>query len=562
VEDLNAILELALGRGVDLLTAGELHIVRRIRGLRGAPARLYARLTARRPIVFAVDRLAVPGVPDPAAAVEVLVSLELMDRFVPWDRRLAVFTVVELKEVCRALELPVGGRRAELEDRLQGRRGWSNRAVVQVRHRGLIVRLEQWALLRRRPDRSAFVVERLGHVRWPSYACTPGTGLHRDRRHLLGWEALWRGRDELEPEVLLRALDAREEWPPGNLDLRGPLRKRILCAARDRERAGDPAGARALYQGLVDGGHLPAAEVAVRVARTLEAEGRSEQAWEHLVNARASSRGPSRLAIARSGRRLAAQLRRGWAPDPPPRRPPVRHLVLPGAERIGTRPGYQSGEVVRAVEPAVAELVSSLGRTVLFAEGPLWTTLFALLFADAYFLPVPGALPVPFLAGPLDVGRPDFARRRPIAVAGVLDAVGAGEAPERIRVADERLRGTWLSGAAWNRASVDQLVAVAKGMGPTSLRVILETLLREGWRAARGLPDLVVLPGPRIRLPGAMPSRLGEGLVLAEVKGPTDSVRDEQAAWFDRLLGAGAKVELWQVSAGRGSPMPTADHSG
>ncbi|MBW1877749.1 MAG: VRR-NUC domain-containing protein [Deltaproteobacteria bacterium] len=92
--------------------------------------------------------------------------------------------------------------------------------------------------------------------------------------------------------------------------------------------------------------------------------------------------------------------------------------------------------------------------------------------------------------------------------------------------------------------------------------MILETLLREGWRAARGLPDLVVLPGPRIRLPGAMPSRLGEGLVLAEVKGPTDSVRDEQAAWFDRLLGAGAKVELWQVSAGRGSPMPTADHSG
>jgi hypothetical protein len=208
------------------------------------------------------------------------------------------------------------------------------------------------------------------------------------------------------------------------------------------------------------------------------------------------------------------------------------------------------------VEPAVADLVSSRGRTALFAEGPLWTTLFALLFADAYFLPVPGALPVPFLAGPLDVGRPDFARRRPVAVARVLDAVGAGEAPERIREADERLRGTWLSGAAWKRASADQLVAIAEGMRPTSLRVVLETLLREGWRAARGLPDLVVLPGPPVRLPGAMPSRLEGGLVLAEVKGPTDSVRDEQAAWFDRLLRAGARVELWQVRVGAG-PLPS-----
>jgi len=550
VEDLNTILELALGRGGHLLTAGEVLVVRRIRSLRGAPARLFARLTARRPEVFAVERLAIPDVPDPSAAVDALVTADLMDRFVPWDHRLVVFTVAELREICRALDLPVGGRRADLVDRLRGRRGWSPRAVVRVRHRALILRLEQWALLRRRPDRSAFVVDRLGHVRWPAYRCTPGTGLHPDRRRLLDWEALWRDRAALEPEVLLRALDTREEWPPGDLDLRRPLRKRILRAARERERIGDPAGARRLYLGLVEGGHLSAGDVAVRVARTLEAEGRPEEAWDHLVAVRPRSRGSNRLAIARSGRRLAALLRRGWAPDPPLRRPAERHLVLPGAARVGGRPGYRSSGVARTVEPAVAQRVSSAGREALFAEGPLWTTLFALLFADAYFLPIAGALPVPFLAGPLDVGRPEFARRRPAAVGEVLGAVEAGEAPERIRAVDARLRGTWLSGAAWSRASSEQLAALAEGMGPQGLRAVLDALLVEGWRAARGLPDLVVLPGARVRLPGAVPSRLGEGLVLAEVKGPTDAVRDEQAVWFDRLLRAGVCVELWQVRAG------------
>lgn len=548
VEDLHLVVDLALRRGADLLTAGERLVVARIRGLRGPAASLYARLTARVPSVFVEDRLEAPGVEDPAAAVTALIAAGLADRLVPWRHRIEVLTAAELRDLARDRGLPTSGRKSALIERLVPHPAPLGRRFVRVRHRGLLRRLEQWAFLRRRPDRSALVVERLGHVRWPEYTPTGGRILHARRADLRAWEALWAGRDTLRPEALLAALDARATWPPGGLDLRRSLRRRILTTARDLERAGDPAGARALYAGLVEGGHVAPARVAVRVARTLEAEDRAEEAWRHLRAVLPVASGRARLAILRSGRRLAARLRRGWAPDPPLRVPTERHLRLPAAPSRGARPRYRGGARQGVVEEAVIGLLEAEGRRALHAEGPLWTTLFALLFADAYFLPVPGMLPVRFLAGPLDAGTPSFAPRRPEAVAAVLDAVSAGEAPARVARADARWRDTWLAGAAWSRAGSEDLVAVAEGMGPQGLRAVLEVLLRRGWRASRGLPDLVVLPGAPARLPGALPSRVGDGLLLAEIKGPTDTVRDEQALWFDRLLRAGAPVELWHVT--------------
>ena len=72
-----------------------------------------------------------------------------------------------------------------------------------------------------------------------------------------------------------------------------------------------------------------------------------------------------------------------------------------------------------------------------------------------------------------------------------------------------------------------------------------------------GLPDLVVCPGPAVRLPDAFPSQLPEGLLLAEVKGPGDTLRDAQVVWIDHLLARGATVEVWKVEReplGRSGP--------
>jgi hypothetical protein len=76
----------------------------------------------------------------------------------------------------------------------------------------------------------------------------------------------------------------------------------------------------------------------------------------------------------------------------------------------------------------------------------------------------------------------------------------------------------------------------------------MDRIVVGGRRATRGLPDLVILPGLPIRMTSAFPSRLDAGLLLVEVKGPSDTVRDEQAIWFDLLLRSDTAVELWEVA--------------
>ena len=60
--------------------------------------------------------------------------------------------------------------------------------------------------------------------------------------------------------------------------------------------------------------------------------------------------------------------------------------------------------------------------------------------------------------------------------------------------------------------------------------------------------DLVILPGPDVSLPRGHPRRLPPGLVAAELKGPTDALRDHQADWLDTLSAAGVAVELWEIA--------------
>jgi hypothetical protein len=155
-------------------------------------------------------------------------------------------------------------------------------------------------------------------------------------------------------------------------------------------------------------------------------------------------------------------------------------------------------------------------------------------------------LPARRLSGPLDVGRSGFALARPDAVASVLDAVARGEGPGLVARAWDQRFGQSLAGVAWTIAPRDTLVRVVHELGPRVILAVIGRLLDEGWRSAAGLPDLVVLAGAEGRVPGH-PSRVPTGAFFVEVKGPTDSVRDAQTVWFDRLAAAGARVERWDI---------------
>jgi Fanconi-associated nuclease 1 len=114
-------------------------------------------------------------------------------------------------------------------------------------------------------------------------------------------------------------------------------------------------------------------------------------------------------------------------------------------------------------------------------------------------------------------------------------------------VAIAQLAGVQLAGARWDRFSPGMLRELVLGIDGPSLSAVLRCFAEDYRASRRGMPDLCVLPGPAIKLPGALPGTIPEGMLLAEVKGPGDSLRDEQRVWMDRLLELGVPTELWKV---------------
>ncbi len=551
VSDLFDVLDRAVDRAGGLLTAGERRVVDRMRALEGEAAVAWARLTVRVPTVFEVSRLTLADVHDVPGALGVLTRAELVDPLVTWDDRARALRKADLIAAVRAVGLPTSGRREALLERLRGARGFTRERFVRVRHRGLLRRLERWAFLSPFPDRSTLVRERIGVVRWPDYTPTAGAALPTRRRAWLAYERLADRMAGLGapigPDEALSALRDGTARAPGRLDLQETLRREVIRVGQALEREGRPTEARELYARLVEdcGARLP--RVAFRWAQALVAEDRWTEAHALLTEARPGAGPVERLVIVRALRRIARRLGRSVAPDPPLRKPIRREVRLERASASAVRPRW--GPDALPIEAAICGWLRDQGRRACFSEGRYFTTLFALLFADVLFLEVPGALPVRWLAGPLDLGRPGFRERRSSAIDAVWQGISRGEGSARVREAWGRLRGVRIVGARWHRVTLPELEILADHLGPAGLRAILEPMLEHGLSRRRGLPDLVVFPGPPVRLPDALPGRLTEGLHLVEVKGPGDRLRDDQRLWLDCLVRAEVRTEVWEVAA-------------
>jgi len=321
------------------------------------------------------------------------------------------------------------------------------------------------------------------------------------------------------------------------------LARRIAsAAARDLERKRKHANAARVYEILVSEETSPSrrGEWAHRLAHSLDHAGDSKRAVKVLDQWRHEVPLGTRIALERTGQRLAKKTRMGWSPSIPLKEARQRHVSLPHSPRSGARIEHETAEMIHA----------QTGRRVLRGESSPWTTIFALLLYDLYWLPVDGMLPAQGLAGPLDLGTRAFASSRTTALEQTLAAVREGRAPQLIERADSMHRGERLAGANWSRLGPSDLVAICEAMPASALAMILERLAREGWSARRGLPDLIVLPGTPSKLHEGFPARLSESLHLVEVKGPGDRLRDDQRAWMHHLCTVGVKCEIWQIRLG------------
>ena len=533
LSDLKAVVQGALTTNGPLLTAGERVLAGRILALEGAPGRIYARLAGRRGEVFRAGQLAYH---DAEAGLAGLVELGLAHAGLPWSQRLPCFTVAELKAFCRDLGLRRGGKRDELLERLADT-PCSDEPVVRVVGKRLIRRLEFLWFRSGWRDRSVMVLERLGQLAPASYTPTGGGLAFDTRGELLAYEAA--RREEIDASI--EAFPASKGRAPHlrGLDVKRLRGRRIAEHARELERQGQDA--EPLYRLLLE--HEARIGFASwRLAQVLGKAGRAAEGAAVCAAWRDRVARTDRLRLERTGRRLAKKARSGWRPMRPLSAAPVRKVRLDASDRLKNRPGWDGTTVEGAVAKALAP------RTVLFAENLLWTTVFGLLFVDLYFQDVPGMLPVPYLQGPLDLGTASFRAHRAEAVEARLEAIRSGQGTALATAAFEARRGQSIAGLAWDVWSQEHLLAVLAGTPDAGLAAICERLLDEGWSAAQGLPDLCVLPGDASKI-DAVPSRVRGDLLLVEVKGPTDTLRDEQAVWHDQLMAAGVPIELWSVRA-------------
>lgn len=586
--DLRAALDVVDAAHRHLLSAGELIVLRRLRALAGPALSLVARLLARRDRLLPTQSIRYAEIDDLDAVIDELHRQGLVMSSadpLPVGALLELHDVPGLKEACAALGLPRGGDRATLTQRLRatGERArpalW--RPAVRLRHRGLLRRWCAWYLLDHEGDLSRLVIERLGVTRAPTYTPTGGPGLHPCRRAVASADraraeltALMAALGELGPALAtpLSADELRAAADRARPLLRPPwrllptqdrwsaarwARRSLTRVAAVHEKRGEQAEALAIYDLLH--ANLAArpderAEHAQRAALCLERLGRPAEGARTCAALLPIAPRAAQLALERTGARLARASRTPWIPCRPllPIRERRLRLALQPAPAEPGRPRWWLGVDGGASRPAlieevVAAALTAQGRSVFFAENGPWTTIFALLFREALFAPVWGALPGPLLSAPLDLDSPGFFAARADLLEERLAELEAGAGPALLAAAWERHAGEQLRGASWTAWGLPRLLTLCAGLGGAALAAIMRAYAEDHRGAGRGMPDLVIEPGPAARVPGLFPGGVQSGVQLIEVKGPNDALRDDQRVWLDRLERAGAPAEVWWV---------------
>ncbi|KAG8916910.1 hypothetical protein FRC02_003470 [Tulasnella sp. 418] len=198
----------------------------------------------------------------------------------------------------------------------------------------------------------------------------------------------------------------------------------------------------------------------------------------------------------------------------------------------------KDGEV--NVEQFVLEHYEIKGYKGFHAEGRIVTHLFCLLFWSILFDDtIEGAFETCYQSAPLDLSHDTFYPARREAIDKRLQEIetDVDRMLDIIREVDdrERPRKTWAQGARWDMFELQDTLEIAEGLGGKTLGVICKLLCEEYGKRASGVPDLIVW------------NAAIKDAHFVEVKGPGDSLQENQKLWIDVLVGCGATVEVCRV---------------
>ena len=162
--------------------------------------------------------------------------------------------------------------------------------------------------------------------------------------------------------------------------------------------------------------------------------------------------------------------------------------------------------------------LADLSYPRLHSEGRVLTTLFALLFFDIIFTPIPGAFETPYQVAPLDIGSDTFYLARRDLIDARLDEIAAGHAPE-IGLATwdrESAAKTWCVGLRWDLLTREDWEEILAYWEPAALALVCRTLAEDFVNRTSGVPDLFLWHGGK------------RECKFVEVKGPGDHLQENQ----------------------------------
>ena len=175
------------------------------------------------------------------------------------------------------------------------------------------------------------------------------------------------------------------------------------------------------------------------------------------------------------------------------------------------------------------------GHRAWYVENSLFPGLFGLAFWDIIFMPRKGVFFNPFQRGPSDLFAPEFREAVAEAIDARMDELGdAARFSERVIDGFRSKIPTANHFVNWNVLTEPLLLAAFERIPVAHMLAVFDRLLRDLKSNRSGFPDLVVFPDHG-------------GYLLAEVKGPGDSLQANQKRWLRFFLEQGIAAEVVNV---------------
>ncbi|EGN95749.1 hypothetical protein SERLA73DRAFT_76815 [Serpula lacrymans var. lacrymans S7.3] len=193
------------------------------------------------------------------------------------------------------------------------------------------------------------------------------------------------------------------------------------------------------------------------------------------------------------------------------------HVVIQGIRIHSRAAGLILDRMGRSVKKIPA--ASSNGQNI--------HMLFGLLFWDIIFAPVPGAFETPFQSAPLDIAEDSFYHSRKEIIEQRLEELESGK--------DRISSGERMTNIDPTELTVLDLIEIVTCLGGTALSVICRLLCEDYAGRGSGGPDLFIWDAQKTLCK------------FVEVKGPGDSLQENQKVWIDVLLRASVAVEVCRV---------------